>query len=96
MVPTSKEELTISEFIPPRQLSLAARQTWDRHAERIHSEGRWGVVHHDQLCTYAETVELYLRFRQDIDDHGTLVQGRTLQDKVRNSSLIGLANARAI
>ena len=47
------------------------------------------------LCTYAETTELYLRFKSDIDDHGTLVQGRTLQEKVRNPSLMGLSQARA-
>jgi phage terminase small subunit len=47
------------------------------------------------LCTYAETTELYLRFKADIDDHGTLVQGRTLQEKVRNPSLMGLSQARA-
>jgi phage terminase small subunit len=47
------------------------------------------------LCTYCETTELYLRFKSDIDDHGTLVQGRTLQEKVRNPSLMGLSQARA-
>lgn len=46
------------------------------------------------LCTYAETTELYLRFKSDIDDYGTLVQGRTLQEKVRNPSLMGLSQAR--
>jgi len=83
------------EFRPPRPLSIAARQVWDRHAERIHGEGRWQVIDHDQLCTYAETVELYLRLKRDIDDFGTLVQGRTLQERVRNPSLMGLANCRA-
>ena len=47
------------------------------------------------LCTYCETTELYLCFKSDIDDHGTLVQGRTLQEKVRNPSLMGLSQARA-
>lgn len=68
---------------------------WDRHAKRIHAEGRFQLVDHDQLCTYAETLELYLRFKKDIDDHGTLVQGRTLQERVRNPSIMGLAQARA-
>lgn len=83
------------DFLPPRPLSIAARQVWDRHAKRIHAEGRWPTIDHDQLCTYAETLELYLRFKRDIDDHGTLVQGRTLQEKVRNPSIMGLASARA-
>jgi phage terminase small subunit len=47
------------------------------------------------LATYAETTELYLRFKKDVDDFGTLVQGRTLQEKVRNPSLMGLSQARA-
>jgi phage terminase small subunit len=47
------------------------------------------------LCTYAETVELYLRFKTDIDDHGTLVQGRLKHEMVRNPSLMGLSQARA-
>jgi phage terminase small subunit len=91
------EDNTISTDLdrPPRPLSIAARQVWDRHAERIHAEGRWSQIDHDLLCLFAETTELYLRFRQDVDDHGTLVQGRTLQEKVRNPSLMGLAHARA-
>jgi phage terminase small subunit len=90
-----RPSITEDEFQPPRPLTLVARQVWDRHAKRIHAEGRFQLVDHDQLCTYAETLELYLRFKKDIDDHGTLVQGRTLQEKVRNPSLMGLAQARA-
>jgi phage terminase small subunit len=67
---------------------------WDAHAERIHAEGRWPVADHDLLCLYAETIELYLRFKQDVADFGTLVQGRTMQERVRNPSLMGLAQAR--
>jgi hypothetical protein len=40
-------------------------------------------------------LELYLRFLRDINDRGTLVQGRTLQEKVHNASIMGLASARA-
>ena len=87
--------ITEITFDPPRPLSIAARQIWDRHATRIHTEGRWQQIDHDMLCTYCETTELYLRFKRDIDDHGTLVQGRTLQEKVRNPSLMGLSQARA-
>jgi phage terminase small subunit len=92
-----EEDTTISTDLdgPPRPLSIAARQVWDRHARRIYGEGRWAVVDHDLLCLYAETLELYLRFKADIDDHGTLVQGRTLQERVKNPSLQGLSNARA-
>jgi phage terminase small subunit len=46
------------------------------------------------LALYAETTELYFRFKADIDEHGTLVQGRSLQERVRNPSLMGLAQAR--
>ena len=46
------------------------------------------------LALYAETCELYFRFKQDVDDFGTLVQGRSAQEKVRNPSLMGLAQAR--
>jgi hypothetical protein len=38
---------------------------------------------------------LYLRFKKDVDDYGTVVQGRTLQEKVRNPSLTDQAQARA-
>ena len=81
-------------FQPPRPLSLAARKVWDAHAGRIHSEGRWSVVDHDMLALYAETCELYFRFKADVDEHGTLVTGRSAQEKVRNPSLMGLAQAR--
>ena len=83
------------ELPPPRPLSLPARQVWDRHAERIYREGRWNTADLELLAVFCETLELYLRFKADIDDHGTLVQGRTLQEKVRNPSLMGLAQARA-
>lgn len=82
------------EFTPPRPISLRARQTWQRHAERIHAEGRWSVVDHDLLCLYAETLELYEQFRSDVELHGTLVPARAAQESVRNPSLMGLAQAR--
>jgi phage terminase small subunit len=87
--------ITEIDFKPPRPLSIAARQMWDRHASRIHAEGRWQQIDHDMLCTYCETTELYLRFKKDIDDHGTLVQGRLKHEMVRNPSLMGLSQARA-
>jgi phage terminase small subunit len=62
--------ITEIDFDPPRPLSIAARQVFDRHAKRIHSEGRWSQVDHDLLCLFAETTELYLRFKKDIDDQG--------------------------
>jgi phage terminase small subunit len=52
---------------------------------------RWQLIDHDMLAMYCETAELYLRLRKDVDEHRTLVQGRTLQEKVRNPRwLIGL------
>lgn len=72
-----------------------AREIWDRHAERIHGEGRWQLIDHDQLAMYCETAELYPRLKTDVETHGTLVQGRTLQEKVRKPSLMGFAQARA-
>jgi len=45
------------------------------------------------LALYAETCELYFRSKEDVDDFGTLVQGRNAQEKVRNPSLMGLAQA---
>ena len=90
------ETITETDWDPPRPLSIAARLVWDRHVKRIHAEGHWSQqVDHDLLCLFAETTEPYLRFKQDIDDHGTSVQGRTLQEKVRNPSLRGLSQARA-
>jgi phage terminase small subunit len=93
----SKQEKPISDldFEPPRQLSIMARQVFDRHAQRIHAEGRWQLIDHDLLCVYAETLELYLRFKRDVDDYGTLVQGRSAQERVKNPSLVGMAQARA-
>jgi phage terminase small subunit len=67
---------------------------WDAHAARIHASGRWSIIDQDMLCLYAETCDLYLRFKADIDEHGTLVQGRSMQERVRNPSLMGLAQAR--
>ena len=66
-----------SDLTPPRPLSILARQMFDRHAERIHAEGRWKYVDVDQLCSYVECVELYLKCKEQVDLHGVLVQGRT-------------------
>jgi P27 family predicted phage terminase small subunit len=84
-----------AKFPPPRALNLVARQVWDRHAERIHGEGRWQHIDQELLAVFCETIELYLQFKSDVETHGTLVQGRTLQEKVRNPSLMGLAQCRA-
>jgi phage terminase small subunit len=82
------------DFIPPRPLTLRARQTFDRHAERIHAEGRMSVIDQDMLCLYAETLDLYEQFKTDVETHGTLVPARAAQESVRNPSLMGLAQAR--
>jgi phage terminase small subunit len=84
----------MDDLPPPRPLSLAARQIWDRHSRRVYDETRWAAIDHELLAVFCETVELYLKFTDDINTHGTLVQGRTLQEQVRNPSLIGLAQCR--
>jgi phage terminase small subunit len=88
-----KETIT-SDLEPPRPLSIMARQMFDRHAARIHSEGRFKYVDHDQLCSYCECVELYLECKRAIDEHGVLVQGRTEKELVRNPALTPLNQAR--
>ena len=84
----------MSDFEPPRPLSIAARLTWDRHAARIHGEGRYGQIDHDQLASYCECVEMYLQCKAAIDEHGVLVQGRTQHELVRNPALTPLNQAR--
>jgi phage terminase small subunit len=79
---------------PPRPLSILARQMFDRHAVRIHAEGRWKYVDHDQLCSYVECVELYLKCKEAVDAYGVLVQGRTESELVRNPALTPLNQAR--
>lgn len=84
----------MDELPPPRPLTLPARHVWDRNAKRVYDEGRWNAIDHELLAVFAETMDLYLQFTADIKTHGTLVQGRNLQEKVRNPSLIGLAQCR--
>jgi P27 family predicted phage terminase small subunit len=79
---------------PPRPLSIVARQMFDRHAARIQGEGRWRQVDVDQLATYCETAELYLKCKASIDEHGVLVRGRTESELVRNPALTPLNQAR--
>jgi phage terminase small subunit len=80
----------LTDLEPARPLSIAARQMWETHAERIHAEGRWKNIDHDQLCTYVETVQLYLQAKAAIDEHGILVRGRTEHELVRNPALTRL------
>jgi phage terminase small subunit len=47
------------------------------------------------LALFSETLELYLRCKADVEKFGTLVQGRSAQELVRNPSLITMAQARA-
>jgi phage terminase small subunit len=84
----------LADLEPPRPLSIFARQMFDRHAKRIHAEGRWSVIDHDQLCTYVETVELYLQAKKAVDEHGVLVRGRTEHELVRNPAATVLNQAR--
>lgn len=39
------------------------------------------------LALYCETFELYQRAKQEVDDHGVLVRGRTAKERVRNPAL---------
>lgn len=82
-------------FPPPRPLNSAALAVWDRHAARIWREGRWAAADQELLAVFAETIALYLQFREDVDRDGTLVQGRSLQERVRHPSLMGLSQCRA-
>jgi P27 family predicted phage terminase small subunit len=82
------------DFNPPIPLSISAQKTWDRHAKRIHSEGRWQYVDHDLLATYCQTLELYERCKAEVDNHGVLVEGRTKSELVRNPALTPLNQAR--
>lgn len=83
------------EFNPPVPLSITARKTWDRHAQRIYSEGRWPIVNQDMLVVFCQTLELYEQCKAEIDAHGVLVQGRTTRELVRNPALTPLNQARA-
>jgi P27 family predicted phage terminase small subunit len=71
-----------------------ARQVWDRNAERIHSEGRWQTIDQELLAVFCETLEMYLRCRDEVNTHGVLVQGRTEHELVRNPALTPLNQAR--
>lgn len=71
-----------------------ARQVWDRNARRINSEGRWQTIDHELLAVFCETLEIYLRCRDDVNTHGVLVQGRTERELVRNPALTPLNQAR--
>lgn len=82
------------EIDPPRPLSLPARTHWNRLSKRLHNEGRWPAICQDSLATYCETLALYLRLQADVELHGTLVQGRSAQELVRNPSIIGLTSTR--
>ena len=46
-------------------------------------------LHNAFRCTCCETTELYVRFKGDIDDQGTLVLARLKHEKVRSPSFIG-------
>jgi phage terminase small subunit len=95
---TKEQKLSKSSgpgFPPPRPLDRVALAVWDRHAERIWREGRWPAVDTELLAVFAETIDLYLRFKADVDRHGTLVPGRTDSELVRNPSLMGLGQCRA-
>lgn len=79
--------ITDHDFPPPRPLSLLARQAWDRNAERIHAEGRWQTIDFDLLAPFRETLELYMRCRDEINEQGILVQGRTERELVPQSGV---------
>ena len=85
----------MSDLEPPRPLSIASRKMFDRHAARIHAEGRWSVIDHDALATYCETVEMYLSCKRAVDEHGVLVRGRTEKEMVKYPALTPMNQARA-
>jgi P27 family predicted phage terminase small subunit len=83
------------EFAAPRPLSPVAGEVFDRHIARIYKEGRLATVDQDLLAAFAETTDLYLQCKAQVDKHGVLVRGRTERELVRNPALTPLAQARA-
>jgi P27 family predicted phage terminase small subunit len=83
------------EFDPPIPLSIAARRTWDRLADRIYKEGRWPAISQEMLGVFCQTLHLYLECLEQIDRHGVLVEGRTPRELVRNPALTPMNQSRA-
>jgi P27 family predicted phage terminase small subunit len=83
------------EFEPPIKLSIAARRTWDRIAERIYKEGRWPAISQEMLAVFCQTLGLYLECMEQIDLYGVLVEGRTPRELVRNPALTPMNQSRA-
>ena len=79
---------------PPRPLTLVARQHWNRIASRIEHEGRLLTIDQELLCVFCETLELYANCRDNVNEHGVLVRGRTEHELVRNPALTPLNQAR--
>ena len=79
------------DFDPPRQLTVAARQVWDRQVARIYNEGRMQQIDHDLLAAFAETTDLYWRCKAEVVTHRVLVQGCTARELVRDAALTPLA-----
>jgi phage terminase small subunit len=79
--------ITDHDFPPPRPLSLLAREAWDRNAERIHAEGRWQTIDFELLALFCETLELYMRCRDEINEQCILVQGRPERELVPQSGV---------
>jgi phage terminase small subunit len=83
------------QFDPPIPLSIAARKTWDRMAERIHKDGRWPAISQEQLAVYCKTLHLFLECSEQVEKYGVLVQGRTERELVRNPALTPMSQSRA-
>lgn len=52
--PETRKTLSDTDLHPPRPLTAPAREIFDRHAQRIDTEGRWNAVDHDLLAAYAD------------------------------------------
>jgi P27 family predicted phage terminase small subunit len=82
------------DLSPPRGLSIAARQHWDRVAARIHEQGRYCQIDLEMLACFCEALELYEQCHAEVDTHGILVEGRTPRERVRNPALTPLHQVR--
>ncbi|MGD1111849.1 MAG: P27 family phage terminase small subunit [Mycobacterium sp.] len=82
------------DLTPPRNLSLAARHSWDRIASHIHEQGRYREVDLEMLACFCECLELYETCKAEVDTHGVLCEGRTPRERVRNPALTPLNQAR--
>jgi P27 family predicted phage terminase small subunit len=84
----------LTDLRPPRQLTAAAAEIYERHARRLFDQGRLAGTDTELLAVFAETLVIYVELQKDVETRGVVVPASRGRGLAKNPSLSPLQATR--